>query len=289
MHSRTAGAVLLIIGAVNRYDVIAHGEKKFGIPEEEVARLYSSGALNRRSPCRVYGSDEWKNIDECLPLLKYTSQSLAPAQVPQPPPPRPANPLLVRGSLDTDEGGQPARTTALRAGWACFALGLSVTWFFPPAYILFLVAVVTAIVAMCTRQASQGIILMLSSFLGAAVCLFVSFVLAVGFFAVVADHALTEVRTKMEQTAPTQGSVVPIPALSPTPQSVPPSLPRVQTTARIRTPTATPIRPIASLSQREIFEELARIEKQQRELRAQRLDLSTPLRARLEQLRAALE
>lgn len=274
---------------MNRYDVIAHGEKRFGLPEEEVARLYTIGDLNRRSPCRVYGSDEWKNIDECLPLLKYTSQSLAPAQAPQDPPPRRTNPSPTGSSLDMDEGGQPAKTTALRAGWVCFALGLSVAWFFPPAYFLFSVAVITAIVAMCTRQVSQGIILMLSSFLGAAVCLFVSFILAFGFFAAVAGNSVTKVRNQMEQ-APPQQSVVPRPSLSPTPQLPQhPSLPRVQTRARVQSPVATPIRPVGGLSQREIFEEIARIEKQQRELRAQRFDLPTATQERLGQLRAALK
>lgn len=274
---------------VKLYDVIANGEKKYGLPEEEVVRLYSSSVLDRRSPCRVYGTEEWKSIDECLPLLKYSSPSLAAVH---PPPPAPHIAPGVRSSIGTDERGLPAKTTALRAGWVCFGLGLCVAWFFPPAYFLFSVAIVTAIIAMCTRQVGKGLILLLSSFLGAGLCLFVSFILAVGFFAVVAGHAVAKVHDDVERAKAAQPLVVPrLPPQSPAPLRLPTiqPLPKVQTSVRVQPPTAPPQKPVASLTQREMFEEIARIEKQQRELRAQRSDLPPAARERLDQLRAAYQ
>src|SRR4051812_22536388 len=129
---------------VKLYDVMANGHRTDALPEEEVAKLYAAGALHRRSPCRVYGTHEWHSIDECLPLLKYTPQSPPADASSALAADRPVSPTR-RETLDTDGAGAPARTTALRAGWICLGIGLSVAWFFPPAYFLFSVGIVTAI------------------------------------------------------------------------------------------------------------------------------------------------
>jgi hypothetical protein len=71
-------------------------------------------------------------------------------------------------------------SSALKAGWICFGIGLAISWFFPLGQAFFSVALITAIVAMCTHQVNRGLALLLSSFVAMAVCAAIFFVLVVG-------------------------------------------------------------------------------------------------------------
>ncbi len=276
---------------VKHYDVISNGRRNDALPEDEVARLFASGALHRRSPCRPYGTDEWKNIGECLPHLQRTSPS------PSPESPSPSGPRTSSApphTSDPDERRPPAKKTALRLGWICFTLGLLAAWFFPPAYFLFTVAIVTSIVAMCTSRVTPGLILLLSSFLGLAASLVLSFSLSVGLFAPVAGPPPVQVQAATPRSTPPPASPPPRLAAQPTaPPATPlpsPSVapaPHVRTAVPIYVPVATPPKAITSVTQHELFVEIAQIEKEQRDLRAQGRNLPPEAQARLDQLRAA--
>jgi hypothetical protein len=54
-----------------------------------------------------------------------------------------------------------------------------VSWFFRFGNVFFSVALITAVVAMCTHQVNRGLILLLSSFCAIALCAFVFFALVV--------------------------------------------------------------------------------------------------------------
>ncbi len=71
-------------------------------------------------------------------------------------------------------------TSALKAGWICFGIGLALSWFFPLANVFFSIAIIGAIVAMCTHQVSRGLILLLSTLCALALCAFIFFVLVIG-------------------------------------------------------------------------------------------------------------
>lgn len=142
---------------------------------EEIAKLYSAGRLRKTDPCREAGTQQWRTVDELFPLLKYDSRSPA-SSSPS------ARDLSALDRRDAGGPPRPAATSALRAGWICFGLGLAVSWFFPLGNAFFSLALVTAVVAMCTHQVNRGLILLLSSFAGIGLSILF-------FFALVAAKA----------------------------------------------------------------------------------------------------
>ena len=68
------------------------GDREEGpLTETEVAQIFADGRVDRNTPCRPTDRDEWKTIDDYLPMLKYGTQLPPPAAklppVPPPPPP----------------------------------------------------------------------------------------------------------------------------------------------------------------------------------------------------------
>lgn len=138
---------------------------------DQIADLYRAGRLRNNDPCREIGSTRWKTIDELFPLLKHDSGRW------------PALPVKTVASSVLDRRDDPvpaASTTALKAGWICFGLGLSISWFFPPGNLFFSVALITAVVAMCTHQVNRGLALLLSSFVAIGLCAMLFFGLVLG-------------------------------------------------------------------------------------------------------------
>ncbi|HEX8373532.1 MAG TPA: hypothetical protein VF585_12180 [Chthoniobacterales bacterium] len=172
---------------MKRYNVRL-GSGSMMLSEADIAVLYQSGGVTNDTPCSEVGKDWWRTIDEMFPLLKHEGSAAGRYQSPAV--------ILQRSSSNS----------AIVAGWICFGIGASISWIFPPGYIFFSVAVVMAIVAMATHQVSRGLILLLSSLLGLAVSVVISFVLAIGLFATAAGHVITkaEETSKKEQAAVTQ-------------------------------------------------------------------------------------
>ena len=68
------------------------GDREEGpLTETEVAQMFADGRVDRNTPCRPTDRDEWKTIDDYLPMLKYGTQlppaTKAPAVPSAPPPP----------------------------------------------------------------------------------------------------------------------------------------------------------------------------------------------------------
>ena len=58
------------------------GDREEGpLTETEVAQMFADGRVDRNTPCRPTDRDEWKTIDDYLPMLKYGTQ-LPPATKP---------------------------------------------------------------------------------------------------------------------------------------------------------------------------------------------------------------
>ncbi len=102
--------------------------------------------------------------------------------------------------------GRPV-SSALKAGWICFGLGLAISWFFPLGNVFFSIAVITAVVAMCTHQVNRGLILLLSSFCAIAVCAFVFIVLVVGTIGLAAAPALKRMDSDLQRIQRAQDQV----------------------------------------------------------------------------------
>ena len=148
---------------------------------DQIADLYRAGRLRNNDPCREIGSTRWKTIDELFPLLKHDSGRW------------PALPVKTVASSVLDRRDDPvpaASTTALKAGWICFGLGLSISWFFPPGNLFFSVALITAVVAMCTHQVNRGLALLLSSFVAIGLCAMLFFGLVLGTAAITGAAAV---------------------------------------------------------------------------------------------------
>jgi hypothetical protein len=148
---------------------------------DQIADLYCAGRLRNNDPCREVGSIRWKTIDELFPLLKHDSGRW------------PALPVKTVASSVLDRRDDPvpaASTTALKAGWICFGLGLSIRWFFPPGNLFFSVALITAVVAMCTHQVNRGLALLLSSFVAIGLCALLFFGLVLGTAAITGAAAV---------------------------------------------------------------------------------------------------
>ncbi len=158
------------------------------LTEADISVLYQSGSIKNDTPCAEVGKEWWHTLDEMFPLMKHERSEAAHYLSP---------PVIT-------QRGSP--TSAMLAGWICFGIGVCVSWFFPPGYVFFSVAIVMAIVAMATHQVSRGLILLLSSFLAMGVSAVISFVLAVGLFAVAAGHVITKVdeESKKQRSAFTQ-------------------------------------------------------------------------------------
>jgi hypothetical protein len=148
---------------------------------DQIADLYRAGRLRNNDPCREVGSPRWKTIDEVFPLLKHDSARW------------PALPVKTVTSSVLERRDDPvpaASTTALKAGWICFGLGLSISWFFPPGNVFFSVALITAVVAMCTHQVNRGLALLVSSFLAIGLCAVLFFGLVLGTAAITGAAAM---------------------------------------------------------------------------------------------------
>lgn len=260
--------------------------------EADILALFCRGLITHTSRCRLSNTATWRDVNEFFPLLKYQPPvSGVPVPVPAPTP-SPGPPPL---GFSRDERGKPALTSALKAGWICFGLGLAIAWIFPPAYAFYSIALILAIVAMCTHQVNKGVILLLSSFVGMGTSILVSVTLAVGFFALAVTPAVVKAQKDMEQVRLQQEAAQRnlLAAQQRVIASLNPALPRqpfIQPTFQAHSPSTPPpsVQPlIQSMTQHQLFEEIARVEKQQRELRKAGRDLPPSTRDYLEQLRNA--
>ena len=177
---------------VKLYDLLVEG---YHTPRsaEDIADLYQAGRLRKDDRCRVTGTEHWKTVDELFPLLKYDSRrSLALV-------PRNVNPAILERSDSEGAPPQVATTSALKAGWICFALGLAISWFFPLGNAFLSVAVITAVVAMCTHQVNRGLALLISSFCGIVLCAVMFFALALGTVVVTGAAAMQKAKADFKQ------------------------------------------------------------------------------------------
>jgi hypothetical protein len=169
---------------------------------EDIADLYRAGRLRKNDPCRVMGTEHWKTLDELFPLLKYDSSRLSS------PIPRPTNRSFGERS-DSSSPPRAATTSALKAGWICFGLGLAISWFFPLGNAFFSVALVTAVVAMCTHQVNRGLALLISSFCGIVLCAVMFFALALGTVVVTGAAAMQKAQADLQRTRVVAAQPVP--------------------------------------------------------------------------------
>ena len=181
---------------VKLYDLLVDG---YHTPRsaEDIANLYRSGRLRKSDPCRLSGTKDWKTLDELFPLLKYDSRRLS------------SFGLGSTNSIILDHAGvtgapRPAMTSALKAGWICFGIGLTISWFFPLGNAFFSIALITAVVAMCTHQVNRGLALLISSFCGIALCTVVFFALALGTVAVAGATAIEKANADLRRTRDVQ-------------------------------------------------------------------------------------
>jgi hypothetical protein len=181
---------------VKLYDLLVDG---YHTPRsaEDIAELYRAGRLRKSDPCRVSGAKGWRTLDELFPLLKYDSQRLCSSNLVT------AN-SSVLDHTDSNGVARPAVTSALKAGWICFGLGLTVSWFFPLGNVFFSVAAITAVVAMCTHQVNRGLALLISSFCGIVLCAVMFFGLALGAVALTGAAAMQRVDADLKQSRATQ-------------------------------------------------------------------------------------
>jgi hypothetical protein len=73
-----------------------HEEGPFS--EEEVAQLFADGKVNRDTPCKLAGGNDWKTIDDFMPMLKYGTQL-----------PSPSSPASPAGAPRPSGYGAPAK------------------------------------------------------------------------------------------------------------------------------------------------------------------------------------
>ncbi|MDQ6656319.1 MAG: hypothetical protein M3Y80_10960 [Verrucomicrobiota bacterium] len=98
-------------------------------------------------------------------------------------------------------------TSALRAGWICFGLGLLMAWFFPFGHVFFSIAIITAIVAMCTHQVDRGLALLLASFVGVVVCAAIFITLVVGAIGAAAAPIVRESNLQRKRSEEAQAKM----------------------------------------------------------------------------------
>jgi hypothetical protein len=240
---------------VNQFDVIVEGQTKLNASEVDVAALFSTGRINRTSPCRIAGTKDWRTVDELLPLLKWWTATI------------PRTAAAWESVSFSGREQKQAMTSAIKAGWICLVLGLPFAWIFPPAHTLLTVSLMLGIIAMATHQVGRGLALTLSSIFVAAVSTLVSFLLAVGLFAKAVEPAVAKAKRDMDNFNRQMQA-----AMKPLVQNLP--RPLVTTSSR-STPTPQPVmRSIVSTpAQTDLLPEISRMETRQRDLRRQNRDL----------------
>lgn len=153
--------------------------------------------VRRTDPCREAGKQDWRTIDEVFPLLKYDSSRSTQGIG-----------LTYRQSRtsslleNNDIVGDAVRpvTSALKAGWICFGLGLLLSWFFPLGNAFFSVAIIAAVVAMCTHEVNRGLVLLLTSFVGIGLSALVFFALVVGTIGAVVAPTVRKASAEVKHT-----------------------------------------------------------------------------------------
>ena len=61
--------------------------------ETQMAQMFADGRIDRNTPCKPVSGDDWKSVDDYLPMLKYGTQLPPPTTTPSAPPPLP--PMLL--------------------------------------------------------------------------------------------------------------------------------------------------------------------------------------------------
>ena len=61
--------------------------------EAQIAQMFADGRVDRNTPCKPASGDEWKLVDDYLPMLKYGTQLPPPVKVAVVPPTQP--PVLL--------------------------------------------------------------------------------------------------------------------------------------------------------------------------------------------------
>ena len=172
---------------MKKYDLHVEGYHT-PLSAEHIAELFRAGRLRRSDQCRELGAREWRTIDELFPLLKYDSTGSGSGAPP-------TSGGGIRSAFDgSDQPGDVSRpvSSALKAGWICFGIGLAISWFFPLGHAFFSVALITAVVAMCTHQVNRGLALLISSFVASGLCALIFFTLVIGTIGMAAAPAIRQ-------------------------------------------------------------------------------------------------
>jgi hypothetical protein len=179
---------------------------------DQIAELYRAGRLRRADPCREINSCNWRTLDEIFPLLKYDSRGSVAPHLKAP-----------RASVLEERAGEASSgyTSALKAGWICFGVGLSISWFFPLGNAFFGVAIITAIVAMCTHQVHRGLALLISSFCGIAVCSLAFFLFVLSAAALTRNAVARKFDTELKRVQAQQQTVQRLDPVLPAPPNWP--------------------------------------------------------------------
>ena len=72
------------------------------------------------------------------------------------------------------------KSSAVMAGWICVAIGFGTFWIFGLGFVFFGIAMICAVVAMCTNDVQRGLVFLLSSFASLAICAVIFFVAIFG-------------------------------------------------------------------------------------------------------------
>lgn len=165
-----------LLANVTMYEVNVEGYHT-PLAATEIAELFYSGRLRLSDQCRQAAGSTWRTIDELFPLLKYDSTRRTTR--PWPGDRRSRTNFTLEHSDEIGETRRPI-TSALKAGWICFGIGLSISWFFPLGNAFFSLAMITAVVAMCTHQVHRGLTLLLTSVAGIVLSTLILFTLVLG-------------------------------------------------------------------------------------------------------------
>jgi hypothetical protein len=86
------------------------------------------------------------------------------------------------------------KSSAVKAGWICLLLGYLTFWIFGFGFLFFSVTIILSIVAMCTNQVRQGVILLVSSIASMAICALIFFLVIVGTVGAAAQKASEDMK-----------------------------------------------------------------------------------------------
>lgn len=102
----------------------------------------------------------------------------------------------------------PVRSSAVKAGLVCLGIGVLTFWIFGLGFLFFSITFICGVVAMCTNQVKEGLMLIFAAILSIWGCLVIFMMFFVGMFAALLGGAVKQASTLPPPALPSPNQMI---------------------------------------------------------------------------------